>query len=100
MLDDAMKELVVFDLMARWQQTNRRSLPRWRSLLNSLLSLVKVAVIFGGAWQQFEKQVLAQLAPGDCLRNLSVLPPAVHSSSNTNLVGSGCIRRTSPQRKS
>jgi hypothetical protein len=44
------------------------------SLLNSLLAIVQVAVVSGGAWPQFEKQVLAQLRLDDCLKNLSLLP--------------------------
>ncbi len=43
-------------------------------LLNSLLGIVKVAVISGGAWSQFEKQVLAHLSHDERLRNLSLLP--------------------------
>jgi len=43
-------------------------------LLNSLLEIVKVAVISGGAWSQFESQVLAQLSRDERLKNLSLLP--------------------------
>jgi phosphomannomutase len=39
-----------------------------------MLRLVKVAVISGGAWSQFERQVLAHLAPDAPLGNLSLLP--------------------------
>ena len=44
------------------------------NLLNSLLVMVKVAVISGGAWPQFEQQVLAHLRHDNGLRNLSLLP--------------------------
>jgi HAD superfamily hydrolase (TIGR01484 family) len=44
------------------------------TLLNSLLGIVQVAVISGGAWQQFEKQVLANLTHDKRLKNLSLLP--------------------------
>jgi hypothetical protein len=43
-------------------------------LFNALLSIVKVAVISGGDWPQFEKQVLSNLPHDDHLKNLSLLP--------------------------
>ena len=44
------------------------------TLLDSLLDIVKVSVISGGAWLQFEKQVLAHLSHDKRLKNLSLLP--------------------------
>ena len=44
------------------------------ALLRALLSVVKVAVISGGNWQQFEKQLLANLPRDERLKNLSLLP--------------------------
>lgn len=44
------------------------------TLLTKLLGIVKVAIISGGNWPQFEKQVLANLPHADCLENLSLLP--------------------------
>jgi len=44
------------------------------SLLHDLLGIIKVAVISGGDWPQFEKQVLSNLPHDDCLENLSLLP--------------------------
>jgi hypothetical protein len=35
---------------------------------------VKVAIISGGAWQQFETQILAHMPSGDSLNNLLLLP--------------------------
>jgi phosphomannomutase len=69
-----MKELVVFDLDGTLAASKSSIDAEMALLLGSLLGLVKVAVISGGAWQQFDEQVLAHLAPGDCLRNLSLLP--------------------------
>ena len=48
--------------------------PEVLSLLHELLGIVKVAVISGGDWRQFEKQLLADLSSDDCLSNLSLLP--------------------------
>jgi hypothetical protein len=44
------------------------------SLLHDLLGVVKVAVISGGAWTQFETQVLSGLPHDERLRRLSILP--------------------------
>jgi phosphomannomutase len=44
------------------------------SLLHELLGVVKVAVISGGAWLQFERQMLSKLPQDDRLANLSILP--------------------------
>ena len=39
-----------------------------------MLEIVKVAIISGGAWAQFEKQVLAFLPRDQRLKSLSLLP--------------------------
>jgi phosphomannomutase len=44
------------------------------ALLSDLLGIVKVAVISGGDWPQFEKQVLSNLPHDERLVNLSLLP--------------------------
>ena len=49
-------------------------MPRWALLLAQLLEVVKVAIISGGAWMQFEKQVLSNLPQDKRLRDLSILP--------------------------
>ncbi len=43
-------------------------------LLHDLLGIVRVAVISGGDWPQFEKQLLANLPRDERLVNLSILP--------------------------
>jgi hypothetical protein len=43
-------------------------------LLDDLLGIIPVAVISGGDWPQFEKQVLSHLSHDDSLVNLSLLP--------------------------
>jgi Eukaryotic phosphomannomutase len=43
-------------------------------LLHDLLAIVKVAVISGGDWPQFEKQLLSNLPDDERLVNLSLLP--------------------------
>ena len=44
------------------------------ALLHDLLGVVKVAVISGGGWPQFEKQLLSNLPHDGRLENLSLLP--------------------------
>jgi phosphomannomutase len=44
------------------------------ALLRDLLSIVKVSVISGGDWPQFQKQLLSNLPDGANLKNLSLLP--------------------------
>jgi HAD superfamily hydrolase (TIGR01484 family) len=69
-----MKTLVVFDLDGTLAESKSPIDAEMATLLNALLGIVKVAVISGGAWQQFEEQLLAHLSPGDALKNLSLLP--------------------------
>jgi phosphomannomutase len=69
-----MKALVVFDLDGTLAESKSSIDAEMATLLNSLLGIVKVAVISGGAWQQFEHQVLAHLSHGEGLKNLSLLP--------------------------
>src|SRR5579863_7000975 len=68
------KALVVFDLDGTLAESKASIDAEMATLLHSLLGIVKVAVISGGAWQQFEQQVLAHLSHGDALKNLSLLP--------------------------
>jgi HAD superfamily hydrolase (TIGR01484 family) len=69
-----MKKLVVFDLDGTLAESKSSLDAEMAKLLDALLELVKVSVISGGAWRQFEKQVLAQLAHDERLKNLSLLP--------------------------
>jgi HAD superfamily hydrolase (TIGR01484 family) len=48
--------------------------PQTAALLHDLLGIIKVAVISGGAWEQFESQLLADLNQDGRLVNLSLLP--------------------------
>lgn len=69
-----MKELIVFDLDGTLAQSKSPVDTEMANLLASLLSVARVAVISGGAWPQFEKQVLAKLPPDAKLERLSILP--------------------------
>jgi len=69
-----MKKLIVFDLDGTLAPSKSPIDSEMGALLNSLLAIVKVSVISGGDWSQFEKQVLANLTHDDRLKNLSLLP--------------------------
>ena len=69
-----MKSLVVFDLDGTLAPSKSSLDTEMAALLGRLLGIVKVAVISGGAWGQFEKQVLAFLPHDDRLKGLSMLP--------------------------
>lgn len=69
-----MKALVVFDLDGTLAESKSSIDVEMARLLNCLLGTVKVAVISGGAWPQFEQQLLAHLTQGEALNNLSLLP--------------------------
>lgn len=56
-----MKKLIEFDLDGTLAVSKSQLDAEMTELLTSLLGIVKVAVISSGAWQQFERQVLAQL---------------------------------------
>ncbi len=69
-----MKKLVVFDLDGTLAQSKSSIDAEMAPLLDKLLELIKVAVISGGNWAQFQKQVLSHLAADERLMNLSLLP--------------------------
>ena len=69
-----MKKLIVFDLDGTLAESKSSIDAEMAGLLNSLLGIVKVSVISGGNWSQFEKQVLAHLSHDGRLKNLFLLP--------------------------
>ncbi len=69
-----MKKLIVFDLDGTLAKSKSALDSEMAALLHELLSIVKVAVISGGDWPQFEKQVLSHLPHDGSLANLSLLP--------------------------
>jgi len=69
-----MKTLIVFDLDGTLAESKSSIDADMSRLLYDLLGIVKVAVISGGDWPQFETQVLAHLPQDQRLRNLSILP--------------------------
>jgi phosphomannomutase len=68
------KKLIVFDLDGTLAESKESLDAEMAALLSALLEIVKVAVISGGDWPQFEKQVLSNLPHDERLKNLSLLP--------------------------
>ena len=69
-----MKKLIVFDLDGTLAESKASFDTEMAALFGALLKIVRVAVISGGDWPQFEKQVLSNLPHDDHLKNLSLLP--------------------------
>ena len=70
----AVKTLIVFDLDGTLAQSKAALDDEMAQLLGRLLSVVKVAIISGGDFPQFDVQVLGHLPAGSDLANLSILP--------------------------
>ena len=69
-----MKKLIVFDLDGTLAESKAAIDKDMAAVLNALLNVAKVAIISGGDWPQFEKQVLLHLQANKQLENLSILP--------------------------
>jgi len=69
-----MKQLIVYDLDGTLAESKSPLDAEMAGLLHDLLGIVKVAVISGGAWKQFEEQLLSNLPQDERLVNLSLLP--------------------------
>jgi HAD superfamily hydrolase (TIGR01484 family) len=69
-----MKKLIIFDLDGTLAESKSSLDAEMSTLLSALLGIVRVAVISGGNWPQFEQQVLSNLPADECLKNLTLLP--------------------------
>ncbi|AMR34615.1 HAD family hydrolase [Mucilaginibacter sp. PAMC 26640] len=68
-----MKKLVIFDLDGTLAESKAAIDEEMANTLSNLLKVAKVAIISGGDWPQFEKQVLSHL-DDKALKRLSILP--------------------------
>jgi hypothetical protein len=67
------KKLIVFDLDGTLGESKSSVDSEMSELLHDLLAIVKVAVISGGDWPQFEKQLLSNLRRNRWLRQSSLV---------------------------
>ena len=68
------KKLIVFDLDGTLAESKSALDPEMAELLAGLMRVAKVAVISGGDWPQFQKQLVSNLPPGQSMENLLLLP--------------------------
>lgn len=71
---NTIKKLVVFDLDGTLAKSKSSLDEETAKLLEKLLGFIKVAVISGGDWTQFQEQMLKRLTRDERLKNLSILP--------------------------
>src|SRR5580658_3791643 len=69
-----MKKLIIFDLDGTLARSKSPLDHEMSTLVRNLLGVVKVAVISGGDWPQFEEQLLSNLPRDERLKSLSLLP--------------------------
>ena len=70
----SMKKLIVIDLDGTIAESKSSLDDEMSALQRDLLSIVKVAIISGGNWPQFEKQLVSKLPRDANLENLSLIP--------------------------
>jgi hypothetical protein len=68
------KKLIVYDLAGTLAESKSSLDAEMSARLHDLLGVIKVAVISGGDWPQFEAQLLSHLPHDERLANLSLLP--------------------------
>ncbi|HEY9533347.1 MAG TPA: HAD-IIB family hydrolase [Mucilaginibacter sp.] len=69
-----MKKLIVFDLDGTLAESKAAIDTEMVKILNALIDVTRVAIMSGGDWPQFKKQVLAHLTNKKAFKNLSILP--------------------------
>lgn len=69
-----MKKLIVFDLDGTLAQSKAPLDKEMAKLFSNLLGVARVAIISGGDWPQFKKQVISKLPKNSKLGQLSILP--------------------------
>jgi hypothetical protein len=68
------KKLVIFDLDGTIAESKAAVDSEMAGLLGGLLQIAQVAIISGGNWPQFQKQVVSHLPLNANLKALSLLP--------------------------
>src|ERR1700749_2693363 len=73
-MNHKMKKLIVFDLDGTLAESKAPLDKEMAKLFSHLLIVAKVAIISGGDWPQFQKQVIAKLPKNSHFNQLSILP--------------------------
>ena len=69
-----MKKLIAFDLDGTLAESKQAIQPEMAALLAQISTHVTLAVISGGDWPQFEKQIVERLPAGARLENVFIMP--------------------------
>ncbi len=69
-----MKKLIAFDMDGTLALSKQQIEPAMQQAFKDLLDVAMVAVISGGDWPQFEKQVVGRLLPGTKQERLFIMP--------------------------
>ena len=94
-----MKKLILFDLDDTLAESKSSLDAEMAGQPHELLGAAKVAVISGGDWPQFEKQLLSNLPPDERLMNLSLLPTCGTKFYKYAVNGKSSIQEISPRMK-
>ena len=92
-----MKKLIVYDLDGTLAESKSPLDAEMAALLHDLLGIIKVAVISGGNWPQFETQLLSHLPHDERLANLSLLPTCGTKFYQYSGAGRSSMKRTAPR---
>ena len=92
-----MKKLIVFDLDGMLAASKSSLDSEMASLLHDLLGVARVAIISGGAWLQFEKQVLSHLPAMTSWQSSQFSPLVERNSFNSTEHGRSSTRKISLQ---
>jgi len=88
-----MKKLIVFDLDGTLAPSKSSLAPKTAALLHDLLGIIKVAVISGGAWTQFESSFSPIFPKAVSSRTCPCFQLVEQNSSNTKESGRSFIQR-------
>lgn len=89
-----MKRLIVFDLDGTLAQSKAALDDEMAALFGRLLGVIRVAIISGGDFPQFQKQVIDRLPSSSDVGNLSILPTSGTKFSSTTGSGGSCTPTT------
>jgi len=93
------KKLIVFDLDGTLAASKSSLDAEMSSLLHDLLGVVKVAVISGGSWLQFESRCFPISRRMNAWQGYPFFLLVEHNYFNTSAGGRGSMQKISPRTK-